>query len=90
VVSAHFVCQVTLYASERVVSGYQCLVGSHFTKRKCQHLSCIMKILVPVRCPSDDLPSYRRKGKEYDPGNCKCCIACRAALDLSEAWKPYR
>jgi hypothetical protein len=48
-VSATFVCPVTLYASERAVSGCQCLLESHFTKRKYQHLSRVVNILVPVK-----------------------------------------
>jgi hypothetical protein len=43
------------------VSGYQCLVGSHFTKRKYQHLSYMVNILVPVRCPFDNLIGGRVK-----------------------------
>jgi hypothetical protein len=37
------------------VSEYQCLVGSHFTKRKYQRLSYVVNLLVPVRCPLDNL-----------------------------------
>jgi hypothetical protein len=53
VVIATLVCRVTLYASERAVSGSQYLVGSHFTQRKYQHLSYVVNILVPVRYPLD-------------------------------------
>jgi hypothetical protein len=48
-VSATFVCQVTLYASERAASGYRYLVGSHCSRRKYQHLSYVLDMLVPVR-----------------------------------------
>jgi hypothetical protein len=49
VVSATFVCRVTLYASEKAVSEYQCLIGSQSTQRKYQHLSCIVNTLVAVK-----------------------------------------
>jgi hypothetical protein len=49
VVSATFVCRVSLYASERAVSNDWCLIGSCSTKRKHQHLSYVVIIRVPVR-----------------------------------------
>jgi ferredoxin-like protein FixX len=39
----------------------------------------------------EDDEQKNSKRKECDLGNRKRCIhACPAALDLSEAWKPYR
>jgi hypothetical protein len=43
------VCQVTLCASERAVSGYQYLTGSDSGRWKYQHLSYVIKMPVPVR-----------------------------------------
>jgi len=53
VVSATFVYHATPYASERAVFGDQCLIGSPLTKRRYQHLSCVIDVLVPVRYPFD-------------------------------------
>jgi hypothetical protein len=49
VVSAALVCQVMLYASERVVSRYQYLTGSNPGKRWYQRLPYIINLLGPVR-----------------------------------------
>jgi hypothetical protein len=51
VVSATYVCRVTLYASERPVSGYQHLTGSELSKRWYHQLRYIMDMLTPVRLP---------------------------------------
>jgi hypothetical protein len=49
-VSATFVCQTSpIYASERAVSEYQGLIGSHSGKPKYQHLSNVINMLVLAR-----------------------------------------
>ena len=51
VVSATYLCRVTLYASERPVSGYQHLTGSELNKRWYHQLRYIMDMLTSVRLP---------------------------------------
>jgi hypothetical protein len=51
--SATLICQFTLYASERAVSGYWYLTGSRLGKRKYQHLSYVVNMLIPVRYTFD-------------------------------------
>ena len=52
-VSAAFVCQVTIYTRERSVFGYQCFIGSQFGTWKYQRLSYVINVPVLVRYPFD-------------------------------------
>jgi hypothetical protein len=56
-VSATFVCRrhaLCQWREQDPDTTYMwCLIGSHSTKRSYQHLSCVVNIPVPVRCPFD-------------------------------------
>jgi hypothetical protein len=60
VLSAILVCPVTLYTSEKALSGCSYLTGSHASKRQYQHLSYVINMLVPVRY-SFDKPQHERR-----------------------------
>ena len=74
-VSTTFACQTSpIHASERAVSEYQGLIGSHSGKRKYQHLSNFIagtsEILI-----QQTLAWTEERLKRLSPGSCWGCVA---------------